>query len=111
MKPSETLPIPVRRALRKLGTDIQDARKRRRIPTATMAERAMISRPTLTKVEKGDPSVSLGIYASVLFVLGLADRLSELADVTHDTVGLELEDERLPQRIHSPRSGRTKGGR
>lgn len=98
-------PIPVRRALRKLGADIRDARKRRRIPTATMADRALISRPTLAKVEKGDPSVSLGIYASVLFVLGMADRLAGLVDVASDRVGLGLEEERLPKRIRGPRSG------
>ena len=69
-KSQATLPIPVRRALGKLGTDIRDARRRRRIPTAVMAERALISRMTLNKVEKGNPGVSLGIYATVLFVLG-----------------------------------------
>ncbi len=97
------LPIPVRRALRKLGQDIRDARLRRRIPTAIMAERASISRTTLNKIEKGDPGVSLGNYANVLFVLGMAERLGELADVKTDTVGLELEEERLPQRIRGPR--------
>ena len=97
-KSQATLPIPVRRALRKLGTDIRDAR-RRRIPTAVMAERALISRMTLNKVEKGNPGVSLGIYATVLFVLGMTDRLAELADARHDAVGLSLEEERLPQRI------------
>ena len=97
-------PIPVRRALRKLGQDIRDARRRRRIPVAIMAERASISRVTLNKVEKGDPGVSLGIYASVLFVLGLVDRLAALADPRHDAVGLELEEEHLPQRIRHPRS-------
>ena len=64
-----------------------------------MAERALISRMTLNKVEKGDPGVSLGIYATVLFVLGMTDRLAELADPRHDAVGLSLEEERLPQRI------------
>ena len=98
-KSQATLPIPVRRALRKLGTDIRDARRRRRIPTAVMAERALISRMTLNKVEKGNPGVSLGIYATVLFVLGMTDRLAELADARHDAVGLGLEEERLPQRI------------
>ena len=83
----------------KLGTDIRDARRRRRIPTAVMAERALISRMTLNKVEKGNPGVSLGIYATVLFVLGMTDRLAELADARHDAVGLSLEEERLPQRI------------
>ena len=97
------VPIPVSRALHKLGQDIRDARLRRRIPTAVMAERASISRTTLNKVEKGDTGVSLGNYANVLFVLGLAERLGELVDVKTDTVGLELEEERLPQRIRRPR--------
>ena len=99
VKSKAALPIPVRRALRKLGADIRDARRRRRIPTAVMAERAFISRMTLNKVEKGDPGVSLGICATVLFVLGMTDRLAELADARHDLVGLSLEGERLPQRI------------
>jgi len=99
-------PIPVRRAIWKLGQDIRDARLRRRISTAVMAERASISRTTLNKIEKGDFGVSLGNYANVLFVLGMVERLGELADVKTDTVGLELEEERLPQRIR--RSNRSK---
>jgi len=98
------LPVPIRRALRQLGTDLRDARRRRRIPIALLAQRAMISETTLRKVERGDPAVSLGIYATVLFVLGLADRLSNLAAVQHDRVGLALEDERLPQRIRRRRT-------
>ena len=95
------LPLPVRRALTKLGTDVRDARRRRRIPTATMAERALISRTTLNKVEKGDPGVSLGTYATVLFVLGLEGRLADLADARHDSVGLDLEAAALPKRIRA----------
>lgn len=103
------LPLPVQRALRKLGADIRAARLRRRIPTVILAERASISRSTLHKVEKGDPGVSLGIYGTVLFVLGLHDRLSDLADVKNDDVGLELEEENLPQRIRRPtKPSRTK---
>ena len=92
-------PVPVRRALRKLGHDIRDARRRRRIPVAIMAERASISRMTLNKVEKGEPGVAMGTYATVLFVLGMADRLADLADPKNDAVGLALEEEHLPQRI------------
>lgn len=99
-------PIPVRRALRKLGQDIRDARRRRRIPVELMAERASMSRTTLAKIEKGEPGVYMGHYARVLFVLGLADRLAELADVRTDTVGLELEQEELPQRIRRSRRSR-----
>ena len=94
-----TMPIPVRRALRKIGRDIRTARLRRRIPTAVLAERASISRTTLVKIEKGAPGVSIGIYAAVLFVLGMIDRFSELADIRHDEHGLALEEEQLPQRI------------
>jgi hypothetical protein len=71
-----------------------------------MAERATISRMTLHKVELGDPSVSLGAYATVLFILGLADRLGDLADVKHDATGLQLDEERLPLRIRLPRPAR-----
>jgi hypothetical protein len=94
------LPIPVARALRKLGHDIKDARRRRRIPAEIAAQRASISRPTLLKIEKGDPGAAVGSYATVLFVLGMTDRLAELADPKHDAVGLQLEEEHLPQRIH-----------
>ena len=102
-KPSETLPIPIARALRKLGSDIRDARRRRRIPAEIAAARASISRTTLVKIEKGEPGVAIGSYAIVLFVLGMTDRLAELADPRSDAVGLQLEEEHLPQRISRPR--------
>lgn len=92
-------PIPVRRALHKLGQDIRNARLRRRIPTEILAERASISRTTLYKVEKGDISVSMGTYATILFVLGLINRLGNLADANEDALGRQLEEEHLPQRI------------
>jgi hypothetical protein len=85
--------------LRKLGHDIRDARRRRRIPVAILAERSSISRTTLNKAEKGDPGVSVGAYATVLFVLGMTERLAGVPDPRHDAVGIELEEERLPQRI------------
>ena len=96
---TQKLPIPVRRQLLKLGQDIRNARKRRRIQSRLMAERASISRTTLHKVEQGDPGVSLGIYASVLFVLGMSERLADVADASQDRVGLDLEEENLPSRI------------
>jgi hypothetical protein len=97
------LPLPVKRALTKLGHDIKDARRRRRIPMVILAERASISKPTLIKVERGDAGVSIGSYATVLFVMGMADRLSDLIDSKNDPVGLQLEEEHLPQRIRRGR--------
>ena len=107
------LPIGVRCALEKLGQDISAARRRRRLSMALMAERAFISRNTLARVESGEMGVSIGIYASVLFVLGMADRLGDLAAATTDPVGLSLEEAHLPQRIRTPRtksSGSSHGG-
>jgi len=99
LRKSPPLPIPVTRALRKLGQDLRDARRRRRIPVAILAERASISRMTLNKIERGDAGVYIGNYAAVLFALGLVEGISDLASATHDTVGRELEEERLPERI------------
>jgi len=97
------LPLPVKRTLKKLGADLADARKRRRISTSTMAQRAMISRTTLVKVEKGEPGVSIGVIATVIFILGMTDRLADLVDASHDRLGLDLESEKLPKRISSSR--------
>jgi hypothetical protein len=99
MRTAPPLPLPVKRALAKLGQDIRSARLRRRITTTTMAERAFITRMTLRKVERGDPGVSLGIYATVMFVLGLTQHLADLADARSDEVGLQLEEEHLPKRV------------
>lgn len=98
-----TTPIPVRHAMRKLGQDIRDARLRRRISTDMLAERASISRMTLYNVERGDVNVSVGSYATILFVLGMIDRLKNLADAGEDILGRQLEEERLPKRIRTPR--------
>ena len=97
------IPGPALAALRRLGADIRDARRRRRLPADTVAGRALVTRTTLRKVERGDPTVSLGIYATVLYVLGLHDRLGALADLGTDITGLTLESDRLPQRVRSPR--------
>ncbi len=101
------LPLPVRRALRQIGADISIARRRRQIGAQMMAERAFISRSTLSRAEKGDPTVAMGIYATILFILGLTDRLASLADPAADRVGLELAEESLPRRIRLPRSAST----
>ena len=96
-------PLPAKRALKRLGQDLRDARKRRRIPMWLAAERAAISRATLSKIEKGDEGVSLGAYAKILFVLGMIQRLAELAAPKFDELGLGLEAESLPKRIRIPR--------
>ncbi|HEV2524460.1 MAG TPA: helix-turn-helix domain-containing protein [Gammaproteobacteria bacterium] len=109
MKNQVSLPIPAIRALRKLGKDISNARRRRRITIQLMAERAGVSRATIGKIEKGDPTTSMGAYAAVLFVLGMTERLSDLVDAVYDLTGRQLIDEKLPQRVRLP-SRKKNGG-
>lgn len=76
---------------------------------AVVAERAFTSRSTLQKVEAGDTSVSIGIYAGVLQALGLLDGIGALADIGNDPVGQALSSAALPRRVRSRGSGEANG--
>lgn len=76
-----------------LGENIKLARLRRKLTAEQVAERAGISRRTLISVEKGLPSVAMGIYVQVLFVLGLSDDIVKVAD--DDKLGRKLQDSKL----------------
>jgi transcriptional regulator with XRE-family HTH domain len=76
--------------LEQLGENIKLARKRRKLTTIQVSERAGIDRTTLYHIEKGNPSVSLGAYFNVLRVLGLQDDFLKLA--AEDTFGRKLQD-------------------
>ena len=73
-----------------LGENIKLARLRRKLTAGQVAERAGISRRTLVSVEKGAPTVAMGIYLQVLFVLGLSDELLNVAK--DDLLGRKLQD-------------------
>ena len=70
---------------------------------AVVAERAFTSRSTLQRVEAGDTSVSIGIYASVLQALGLLDGMGQIADISNDSVGQALASAELPKHVHLKR--------
>jgi len=95
----DVLPPRVRRLLVKLGQDIAIARRKRNLTVSMMAERLSVAKSTYLRVEKGDPTVSLGVYAMVLFVLGFAQALGNLVDPSKDEQGLLLDAERLPKRV------------
>ena len=107
MPTPHTPPAAVRRALRKLGADIHDASRRRKLPMAIVAERAFRSRSTLQRVEAGDTNVSIGIYATVLQALGLLEGLGQVADISNDSVGQALASADLPKRVHLKRPTRS----
>jgi len=109
MRQKYKIPTPVSTALRKLGEDMRDARRRRGITMALLAERAGITVVTLSKIEAGRSQTAIGGYASVLFCLGMIERLRDIADGSHDLTGQMLADERLPKRVRT-RGARDRGG-
>lgn len=96
-----TLLPSVERILSVLGENIKLARLRRKLTSALVAERAGITRQTLTKVEKGDPGVAMGIYASVLHALNLEKDLLNVAK--DDELGRTLQDLNLFTRKRAPK--------
>lgn len=79
--------------LEQFGENIKLARKRRKLTTIQVAERANINRTTLYKVENGNSSVSIGAYFNVLRVLGLHQDFLKLA--ADDELGRKLQDLKL----------------
>ena len=88
--------------LEQMGEQIKLARLRRRLSTELVAERAGISRATLWNVEKGSPSVAIGIYAAVLHALGNMDN-DFLLVAKDDELGRTLQDLELPIRRRAPK--------
>jgi len=99
MPQAPSIPLPAAHALRKLGRDLALARRKRGISTDEMSARLFVSRDTLWRLEKGDPTVSLGTLATTAFILQLHDRLANLAAPATDALALSLDEQRLPKRI------------
>lgn len=88
--------------LEQMGEQIKLARLRRRLSAELVAERAGISRATLWSVEKGSPSVAMGIYAAVLHALHNMDR-DLLLIAKDDALGRKLQDLELVTRKRAPK--------
>lgn len=91
--------------LRQMGEQIRLARLRRHLPSELVAERAGVSRQTITAIEKGSASVSLGAYAAVLHALGGLEK-DLLLIAKDDELGRKLQDLDLPQRRRAPHQSR-----
>lgn len=94
----------VERILIDLGERIRLARLRRNISAQLLADRAGISRQTLSTLENGSGSVSLATFIQVLFVLGLEKDLEEVAK--DDVLGRKLQDLNLPTRRRATKRDR-----
>lgn len=95
------IPLPVERAIQKLGNDISLARRRRHISQASLAERMGASLSTVRRMEKGDVRVPIHFFARALHVFDEIRSLENLLDTARDDIGLTLMDERLPKRVRS----------
>ena len=90
--------------LTQMGEQIRLARLRRHLTAELVAERAGISRVTLSNIEKGSPSVAIGSYAAVLHALNGLDK-DLLLVAKDDELGRKLQDLELPTRRRAPRKG------
>jgi transcriptional regulator with XRE-family HTH domain len=95
------IPAPVERAIRKLGSDISLARRRRHISQESLAERMGASLSTIRRMEKGDVRVPIHFFGRALHVFGEIQALERLLDTANDDIGLALMDEQLPKRVRS----------
>ena len=102
MKSRTSLLLPTAdKIMKEFGNNMKLARLRRKLSGEQIADRAGISRTTLWLVEKGAPSVAMGTYAQVLFVLGLEKDLLKVA--SDDLLGRKLQDAQLSIKERSPK--------
>jgi transcriptional regulator with XRE-family HTH domain len=101
MKVEQVILPKNRKLLDTLGENIKLARLRRKLSTEQVSERAGIGRMTLYKIEMGNPSVALGSYLQVLFVLGLQNDIAIIAG--NDPLGRKLQDAQLTVKKRAPR--------
>jgi transcriptional regulator with XRE-family HTH domain len=79
-----------KKVFQEIGENIKLARKRRKLTTDQVSERAGIHRATLYRIEKGDPSVAMGLYFNVFKVMNMQDDFGKLA--ADDKFGRKLQD-------------------
>jgi transcriptional regulator with XRE-family HTH domain len=109
----EALPPIVSEALRQLGENLALSRVRRKESQRLWAKRLGVSVPTLIRMEQGEPSVAIGVYATALWLIGRSQALPALADPKEDQGALELDLRRASERraVRSAASIRARLGR
>ena len=101
-----SLPPEMADVISRLGERIRIARKRRGITMEEMASRMFVNRKTLARLEKGDSGISLAVFVSALWVLGLDKDIRDVALPELDQVGILHERKRLPERVRASKNAR-----
>lgn len=98
-----TQPVPPStvRVLKRLGSHISNARRRRRWSQQDMADQIGASVSTVRRLESGDSGIALQHLVGVMIAFGEMDQLNNLLDTRRDTVGLLIQDGELPKRIRA----------
>ena len=104
MKAKPILLPKAQKLLKELGENIKLARLRRQLGSEQIAERDNIARSTLWQIEKGSPSVAMGTYLQVLFVLGLENDILKIA--ADDELGRKLQDAKLIVKELAPKKNK-----
>lgn len=99
--PSNFMIEGVAEVLQRVGENIRIARVRRRITIKELANRVHVDERTISRMEKGDPSINFKNLVTVLIVLNIADDVAELAHPDHDEIGKALEIQKYPKRVRS----------
>ena len=104
---SELLPASVAKALHELGDNLALARQRRGESLRAWASRMSVSVPTLVRMEQGDASVGMGVYATALWLMGRHQALPDVAAPAHDLMALEQDIQAVKARqARQKRAGR-----
>lgn len=109
-KALRTMPPAVTDALARLGENLAVARVRRRESQREWAKRLGVSVPTLIRLERGDPGVAMGIYATALWLIGRAAAIPELAAPAADLGALERDVRTALRRRRAPARGARRQG-
>lgn len=104
-------PLPVERALRRLGQDISTARRTRRLSQEDLAQRIGTSLSTVRRMEDGYPGTALHTFLRTLHVLGCLDAMSKVMALENDALGMELVRDQLPQRVRTSSARLPRGQR
>ena len=96
---SQFLMFGVEELLQQVGQNIRTARIRRNLTILELANRVHVDERTISRLEKGDPSINFKNLVTVLMVLGLEDSVFDFANPNTDEVGRALELKKQPKRV------------
>lgn len=96
---SRPLPARVRRSAGQIGTHLAAWRKLQGLTAEQVADRAGITRDTLRRLERGEPTVGLGVFLNVARALGSLDRVVDALDPYETDLGRARADQALPTRV------------